>query len=110
MEKETILYIGRNVEILNTVVRLINANADWLGFGALDDDTAKSLAKEQSFDVVLLGSGISDESEFSLRSFFAKENANTIIVQHYGGGSGLLLSEITTALVELNKKRECYSS
>jgi hypothetical protein len=41
MEKNTILYIGRNAEILNTVVRLINGYADWLGFGALDNATAK---------------------------------------------------------------------
>jgi hypothetical protein len=35
--------------------------------------------------------------------FFAKENPNAIIVQHYGG-SGLLMSEICTALDDLKKK------
>lgn len=110
MEKNTILYIGRNVEILNTVVRLINANENWLGIGAIDDGAAKLLFISHAVDVVLLGPGISDESEAILCNFFGKENPNTVVVQHYGGGSGLLSSEINQALEEYNKKRECFSN
>ena len=109
MKKNTILYVGRNVEILNTVVRLINANEGWAGVGARDNSVAKALFKENAIDVVLLGAGISEESEFELRTFFVKVNSNAVVVQHYGGGSGLLMSEINSALFELNKKRECYT-
>jgi Mg2+/Co2+ transporter CorC len=110
MKKYTILYIGRNIEILNTVVRLLNANEDWLGIGALDNVIAKLLFKEHTIEVVLLGAGISEESELNLRSFFAEVNPTAVVVQHYGGGSGLLSSEINQALEEYNKKRECFSN
>ena len=69
MKKYNILYIGRNIEILNTVVRLLNANKDWLGIGALDDVMAKSLFREYTIQVVLLGAGISEESELNLLQF-----------------------------------------
>jgi hypothetical protein len=45
-----------------------------------------------------LGSGIQEESESNLCAFFVEQNPNIIIVQHYGGGSGLLKSEILLAL------------
>lgn len=93
-----ILYIGRHLEILSTVVRLINANADWLGTGAMNDEEAKCLFRQKKFEIVLLGSGITEESETHLRLFFRKQNPNTAVVQHYGGGSGLLETEILMAL------------
>jgi hypothetical protein len=63
--------------------------------------TAKILSKN-SIDIVLLGAGISDQSESTLRLFFCKENPNAIIVQHWW--SGLLMSEICTALDDFHKK------
>jgi Mg2+/Co2+ transporter CorC len=58
--------------------------------------------KEYKIEVVLLGPGITNES--ILRSFFSKESPKAVVVQHYGGGSGLLMSEINLALVEYNEK------
>jgi hypothetical protein len=42
-------------------------------------------------------------TESILRSFLVKK-APKLSVQHYGGGSGLLMSEINLALVEYNEK------
>jgi hypothetical protein len=47
---------------------------------------------------VLLGSGIEKESEDKLCTAFKALNPHIIIVQHYGGGSGLLAAEITRRL------------
>lgn len=107
MKKSAILYVGRNSEILNTVVRVINANERWFAIGAMDDQVVQDLFKENDFEVVLLGSGITEESEAVLRVFFHQENPKAVVVQHYGGGSGLLKSEIDFALAKYNKKREC---
>lgn len=96
-----ILYIGRHQEILETVVRLINANEDWFGAGAETDETAMNLFSTIHFQLVLLGCGIEEESEEKLRKFFQETNPDCKIVQHYGGGSGLLKNEIISAL-ELN--------
>ena len=93
-----ILYIGRHQEILETVLRLINANEDWFGAGTSTDETAMDLFSKINFSLVLLGCGIEEESEEKLRQFFQEKNPNCEIVQHYGGGSGLLKNEIFSAL------------
>jgi hypothetical protein len=100
MEKTNILYIGRHPEIMETVVRLINKNETWNGLGTADDDMAMALFTNMDFQLVLLGCGINEEDELKLRNFFSAVNPNTKIVQHYGGGSGLLYNEITAALYD----------
>lgn len=93
-----ILYIGRHKEILDTVVRLLNANDEWLGIGAETDAEALHLFSTYDFALVLLGCGIEEESEHNLRTAFRNLKPDIVIVQHYGGGSGLLKNEITSAL------------
>ena len=102
METINILYIGRHLEILKTVVRLINANENWNGVGVMNDEEAKEIFLTKDFSLVLLGSGIQEKSEAGLCDFFKKQKPNISVVQHYGGGSGLLKSEILFAL-ENNK-------
>lgn len=97
-----ILYIGRHPEILETVVRLINSNEDWFGAGAESDEMAMELFQSIHFQIVLLGCGIEPESEEKLRAFFEKTNPTSSIIQHYGGGSGLLKNEILSALENYN--------
>lgn len=95
---EKILYIGRHTEILNTVVRLINANESWFGIGAETNAEAISLFSAYDFSLVLLGCGIEKACEDLLVSNFTSINPEITIIQHYGGGSGLLNSEILLAL------------
>jgi hypothetical protein len=96
--KTQILAIGRHAEILQTVVRLINSNPDWNATGAGTDDDAILVFSTQPFKLVLLGGGIEKESEDRLCAAFKVLKPDIIIVQHYGGGSGLLSAEIYQAL------------
>ncbi len=98
MKSTKILYIGRHSEIMEIVVRLINANENWEGIGAMTDEEAMQIFQKENIDIVLLGTGIDEESEAMLDVFFRKRNSKIIIIQHYGGGSGLLKSEILLAL------------
>ena len=98
MEKIEILVVGRNVEIVQTVVRLINNNPAWNATHALTDEDAVSLFQNQPFTLVLFGGGIEPESDAQLREAFTSHNPNITIIQHYGGGSGLLATEINMAL------------
>lgn len=98
MKSTKILYIGRHSEIMEIVVRLINANENWEGIGAMTDEEAMRIFQKENIDIVLLGTGIDEESEAMLDVFFRKRNSKIIIIQHYGGGSGLLKSEILLAL------------
>ena len=103
MEQVNILYVGRNPEILETVVRLLNKKETWKGCGFLEDELAMQAFSQGDYDIVLLGPGIEEADEQKLRAHCVQENADTIIIQHYGGGSGLLYGEIMQALHEKSK-------
>jgi len=98
MNQTQILVIGRHPEILQTVVRLVNNNPDWNATGCITDEDAKAAFNRQAFALVLLGGGIEPSSEDSLSTYFRSSNPGIKIVQHYGGGSGLLSAEIYEAL------------
>ena len=98
MIKTEILVICRHPEILQTVLRLINNNPDWHATGAITDEEAIAVFSAQSFQLILLGSGIEQESEDTLCTFFKAHRPGIIIIQHYGGGSGLLAAEIYEGL------------
>ena len=96
--KIEILVIGRNEEILQTVIRLINKNEAWNGTGVLTDEAAISSFEQLKPAMVLLTNGIDASSEQKLREHFARIHPGCIVIQHYGGGSGLLSNEILEAL------------
>jgi len=98
MSKIQILVIGKEPDILQTVVRLINNNNNWNAIGTGEDETAIELFHQHVYDLVLLGGGIGPESEIKLRKLFTLQNADIKIIQHWGGGSGLLENEIRSAL------------
>ena len=98
--KINILVIGRHEEILNTLLRIISKNEEWFAKGTLFDDEAIKLFDTIKFDIVLLSSGISANCEDSLCLYFRDKNPAIKIIQHYGGGSGLLSNEILQALNE----------
>ncbi len=98
MEKIQILVIGRHPEILATVVRLVNNNPNWNATGCLSDEEAIAAFPTQDFKVVLLGGGVDEISEVKLNEYFSNEKPEIKIVQHFGGGSGLLSAEIFEAL------------
>ncbi|MFC0517954.1 hypothetical protein ACFFGT_27320 [Mucilaginibacter angelicae] len=98
MEKTQILVIGRHPEILATVVRLVNNNPNWNATGCLSDEEAIAAFSSEDFKVVLLGGGVDETSEGKLNEYFCTQKPDIKIVQHFGGGSGLLSAEIFEAL------------
>jgi hypothetical protein len=100
MEKILILVVCAHEEILQTIIRLINVSDQWTALGAATQKTALVLFEEHRFTLVLLGSGMDDATEKMLSSFFLEKNPGVKIVQHYGGGSGLLFNEIHSALAK----------
>ncbi len=95
----TILVIGRHPQILETVLRLINAQEAWKAIGALTDNEAREKFRRDKFDLVLIGGGVEEESERNLKNEFEKIDPQIKIIRHYGGGSGLLFNEISEAIV-----------
>jgi hypothetical protein len=95
-----ILVIGRDPEILKVVLRLLNGHqpATYHAIGSTDPDQARSLFADSDIDLVLLTNGIDPTLDASLREEFLTRRPGTRILQHFGGGSGLLFSEIAQAL------------
>ncbi len=98
MKKLVILYIGRNEEITATMNRLLNARKEWKGLTTCIDEQALAIGNHEHIDLVLLGNGITIEAEEKLRVGLMKIRPTLKIIQHYGGGSGLLYGEIMSAL------------
>ena len=51
MKSTKILYIGRHSEIMEIVVRLINANENWEGIGAKTDEEAMRIFQKENIDI-----------------------------------------------------------
>ncbi len=100
MEKKllNILAIGRNAEIMQVMQRLINVPDKWTGTAVITNEEAIAAANQSSFDLALLCAGINTEEEHVLREALLHINPATIIIRHYGGGSGLLENEILAAM------------
>ncbi|MGN6179241.1 MAG: hypothetical protein ACTHNW_08670 [Mucilaginibacter sp.] len=98
MEKTEILVVCRHPEILATIVRLINNRPEWKATGCETDEQAINVFNNSNYKLVLIGAGVTQESELHLRQSFMAHNPQAKIVQHYGGGSGLLFAEIYGAL------------
>lgn len=94
----TILYIGRDTEITVVMNRLLNARPEWKGICVCTDEEAISVLEAQDVDLVLLGNGIATGCEKALRANLTALKPGIKIIQHYGGGSGLLYGEIMGAL------------
>ena len=105
MKKIEFLIIGKNQPILETLTRLVNANEEWHGEGFSEELQAKDYFSKNTLDIVLFSSGINEDSERDLRSFFVSEQPEIEIIQHYGGGSGLLKCEILEALEQRRQLR-----
>ena len=98
MDKTNILVVANHPEILATILRLINKNEDWTGVGAGSAEEAVNACKSEKFELVLLGVGISEEAEMKILPILKFSNPDLVCLRHFGGGSGLLYSEIQHAL------------
>jgi DNA-binding response OmpR family regulator len=87
-----ILVVGREKTILDVVERLINSHEGWKATIAATEDDVVQLFKKQSFPVVLVCAGFSAQEEEALRQRLTGKD--TVVIRHYGGGSGLLENEI----------------
>lgn len=87
-----ILSVCTNPEILPVMDRLVNRRDNWTGRRAASLEEAKAMVLEHDFDVVLLGAGTGSAEQTVLEGLTAGKP--TRYVQHYGGGGGLLQSEV----------------
>lgn len=93
MQKTEILVVGKHPEIMKVIARLLNSNPDWNGTCVLSVDEAIQKSADINFNIVLLGAGLDAIETQQLQDHFTVP-----VIQHYGGGSGLLSAQIYGAL------------
>lgn len=98
MERVKILVACMNEDIRAVILRLINANEFWHASGSSDVSSTIDALNSDVFNVLLLGSGLSEQEENSLTEYVRSNLPEVRIIKHYGGGSGLLYAEIYQAL------------
>lgn len=94
MKKYDFLILGKNQPILEILLRLVNANENWSAVGFSDEELAKDYFLQHKVDFVLLSSAIEDHIEKEFAAFCLKAHPGVEVIEHFGGGSGLLQSEI----------------
>ncbi len=82
-----VVIFGGNKDIVELLVRLIGNYPEFTASGF--QDAQKVLALGIPMDVLLLSSGVSPEDEALVR-----RRVSVPIIQHFGGGSGLLRAEL----------------
>ncbi|TDO99250.1 hypothetical protein [Flavobacterium sp. 245] len=88
------LILGKNEPILEILTRLVNAYEEWNAIPFDDENLAQEYFLKNKIDIVLLSSGIEDHVEKQFTSFCIKAQPDVEVIEHFGGGSGLLRSEI----------------
>lgn len=88
------LVIGKNQEILDTLKRIIENNEGWKAEVQKDENICYNYIKENKVDIVLLSSGLEEEFENKIKVFCENLDKEVKVIDHYGGGSGLLKNEV----------------
>ncbi|MCX8534253.1 hypothetical protein [Chryseobacterium luquanense] len=88
------LVIGKNQEILDTLKRIIENNEGWKAEIRSDENICYDYIKENQVDIVLLSSGLDEEFENDIKIFCTNLEKEVKVIDHYGGGSGLLKNEV----------------
>ncbi|PIF46594.1 hypothetical protein CLU96_3632 [Chryseobacterium sp. 52] len=88
------LVIGKNQEILETLKRIIESNEGWKAEIRNNETLSYDFIKENQVDIVLLSSGLEEQFEKEIRMFCENSDQEIKVIDHYGGGSGLLKNEV----------------
>lgn len=88
-----ILVIGANADILEVLHRVINNQTQWKA-QTIQPTIDSWPVTLPNLKLVLLSSGLTEAQEQHIRQTVQTQWPTVPIVQHYGGGSGLLFSEL----------------
>ena len=106
MNRTEILVTGRNQDSVNSIIKLMDNNNDWVSTNAATDEEAIEKFHQRDFDIVLFTDGINDDEVKKLRKVFTIQNPDIIILTHYGSEGNLLADKINAALEKQRKDKK----
>ncbi|WP_312188718.1 hypothetical protein [Sphingobacterium sp.] len=92
---------GKNSEILKTLKRIIENTSNWNATIQEEISSCKNYLKDNRVDIILLSSGLSLKEERDIVEHLSFLDYPIALIQHYGGGSGLLKNEVYSLFPEL---------
>ncbi|AJW62517.1 hypothetical protein VO54_01031 [Elizabethkingia miricola] len=102
MKTLNFLVLGKNKEILEVLKRLIENNEGWNAEILFDEDASYEYLKINNVDILLLSSGLDLEYEQEIKKYTLSLDKDIKVIDHYGGGSGLLKNEVYSLFPDLN--------
>ncbi|EHQ44469.1 hypothetical protein [Myroides odoratus] len=105
MKTLNFLVIGKNTAILMTLKRIIEATTGWYATIMEDENGLEPFLKEHKVDIILLSAGLEELVEIGIKAYALCIDPDIKVIQHFGGGSGLLKSEVYSALPDLNHSK-----
>ena len=93
-----LLIVGKNEEITETVARLLEKYDKIVTERAHDLKSVQAALDTKMFDVIMNCGGFSKDEEDHLVNMGKENNPSIRVIEHFGGGSGLLLSELKETL------------
>lgn len=97
------LVIGKNKEILDVLKRVIENNEGWTANVQTDENFCYEYIQQNKVDIVLLSSGLEEEFEKDIKIFCNGLDKEVKVIDHYGGGSGLLKNEVYSLFPNLRE-------
>ncbi|MDM1296141.1 hypothetical protein HX021_17790 [Sphingobacterium sp. N143] len=95
---------GKNEEILLTLKRIIETTPAWKTTVQQQLSSCKNYLSAHPVDILLLSSGLSAEEERDIIDHLSHLNYPIGLIQHYGGGSGLLKNEVFSLFPDLTQE------
>ena len=93
-----VLVVGLDEQITNVIVRLLNNMSGYYGIASNSIDEMLDTLRNDKYDILLIGAGFSKEHEDTIRQKAYQIQPDLKVLEHFGGGSGLLLSELEELL------------
>lgn len=98
MDLNIVVY-GKNKEIIETLVRIINKNKSWHALCIDNQSVLENHISNQNTDILLFSSNISKTETENIESWILNNYPSIKQIHHYGGGGGLLYSEIQCVIL-----------
>lgn len=100
--KLNILVYGKNNEIIETLKRIINKNKNWHALCFNNQRDLKNHIKVNSIDILLYSSNIGKIETEEIENWITNNFPSVKQIHHYGGGGGLLNSEIQCTILGID--------
>ncbi|CAM4203337.1 hypothetical protein AQBE111736_05895 [Aquirufa beregesia] len=93
-----VLVVGKNEAIVALLIKLVNKYPELSAQGTCQLEEIPSICLKSPLDILLFSSGLSLDQEKEISQIVAQIHPSVKIVEHFGGGSGLLRTELNQVL------------